>query len=122
MEPTNQIPECEETKCEETRKLLVATYYPPKMTFVVPKGIDLENKEQVKEYWVKYGVLYIALTNGKTLKVSSFQKVEDPVFKYPEETEIIDAEDEELDLDDYEDDYEESENEESENEESETED
>ena len=116
MEPTNQIPECEETKCEETRKLLVATYYPPKMTFVVPKGIDLENKEQVKEYWVKYGVLYINLTNGKTLKVSSFQGVEDPVFKYPEETEIIDAEDEELDLDDYEDDYEESENEESETE------
>ena len=122
MEPTNQIPECEETKCEEARQLLVATYYPPQMTFVVPKGIDLNNKEQVKEHWVKYGVLTIDLTNGKTLKVSSFQGVEDPDFKYPEETEIIDAEDEELDLDDYEDDYEESENEESENEESETED
>ena len=111
MEPTNQIPECEETKCEEARQLVVAYFYPPTMTFVVPKGIDLENKEQVKEYWVKWEVLYIDLTNGKTLKVSSFQGVEDPDFKYPEETDIKDAEDEGLDLDDYEDDYEESETE-----------
>lgn len=117
MEPANQIPECEETKCEEGRQLLIATYYPPKTTFVVPKGIDLENKEQVKGYWVKYGVLYIDLTNGKTLKVSSYiDGVEDPDFKYPEETEITYAEDEGFDLDDYEDDYEESENEESETE------
>ena len=102
MEPTNQIPECEETEREEVRQVLVATYFVPKETFIVPKGIDLNNKEQVKDHWVKYGVLYIDLTNGKTLKVDSFQGVEDSDYKYPKDTKITDAEDEGIDLEDYE--------------------
>ncbi len=108
MEPTNQIPECEETKCEETkceetkceetkceerRQVVIATYAAPRSTYVVPKGFDLENKEQVKDYWVKYGTLYIKLTNEKVLKVEALHGIEDPDYKYPEETHIEDSDD-----------------------------
>lgn len=107
MEPTNQIPECEETKCEEPeceekRQVVIATYAPPRYTYVVPKGFDLNNKEQVKEYWVKYGTLYIRLTNKKVLKVEALHGLEDPDYKYPDETEIEDADEGHYDAEDYE--------------------
>ena len=102
MEPTNQIPEC-----EEARQVVVATY---QYKFIVPKGIDLTNKEQVRWYESEHGVLTIYLEDGETmLKVSSFQDIEGPAVQQPDDLEIIDSIEEGLDLDDYEDNYEECE-------------
>jgi len=88
---------------DEVRQLVVATYYPPKHTFVVPKEIDLENKEQVSNWVVQYGHLYINLIDGKTIRVDSVCGIEEPDFKYPDEQEITNSAEEDIDLDDYKD-------------------
>ena len=102
MEPTSQIPECEETKCEEPRQVIASTYCPVTIFFIVPKGIDLNNKEQVVNHWVKYGVLFIELTDGKTIQVQAFFEPE-PDYKWPDKTVISDSNTENLDVEDYED-------------------
>ncbi len=39
--------------------------------FKVPSNVDLENKDQVKLWYVKWNILHIILTNGKTLEIDS---------------------------------------------------
>jgi hypothetical protein len=60
--------------------------------FCIPKNINLEDETQVECWEVKYNRLYIYLTNGKELKISSKGWIEDPGYKYPDKSEIVDAE------------------------------
>ena len=99
----SQSSQCSIEVNDEVRQLVVATYYPPKHTFVVPKGIDLENKEQVADWVIQYGNLYINLIDGKTIRVDSVYGIEEPDFKYPDEQEITDSAEEGIELDDYKD-------------------
>ena len=55
--------------------------------FVVPKNINLEDKTQVKEWWVKYNTLHILLTNGKHIEIES--QGWDNNYKYPDEQELL---------------------------------
>jgi hypothetical protein len=70
--------------------------------FCVPKNINLEDKTQVESWGVKYNRLYIYLTNGKKLEISSRGWIESFDYKYPniDEQKILDAEEVCIDDDD----------------------
>ena len=53
------------------KKLQQVVNYTVSVEFFVPKGIDLDNNEQVEEYWVENNVLYIKLKTGETIDVES---------------------------------------------------
>jgi hypothetical protein len=71
-------------------KCLVAEYRQT-TTFKLPLGLDLENKNIVEEYWVKWNTLTIKLENGETLTIAGSDCEDDK--KHPEETRLEDAED-----------------------------
>jgi len=71
-------------------KCLVAEYKQT-TTFKLPLGLDLENKNIVEEYWVKWNTLTIKLENGETLTIAGSDCEDDK--KHPEETRLEDAED-----------------------------
>ena len=85
------------------RNVVIATYAPPKATFILPEGIHLEDKTMIKSYSIKNYVLRIKLNDGKILKIRPYQDIEDPDFTYPEEIDFSTAEDEDIDIDDYDD-------------------
>lgn len=60
--------------------------------FRIPKNLDLENKEQVKFWGVKYNILYIVLTNGEELEIESEGWIENHDYKHPKTTSIENAE------------------------------
>ena len=51
--------------------------------FRIPSWIDLENKEQVENWGVKYNTLHIYLTNGKILDINSEDWISGQDYKYP---------------------------------------
>jgi hypothetical protein len=61
--------------------------------FRIPNHLDLENKEQVKFWGVKYNTLHIVLTNGEELKIESEQWVNAFDYKHPRKTSIENAKD-----------------------------
>jgi hypothetical protein len=70
-----------------SRKCVISTYtFSTK--FKIPKGIDLDNKDQVKSWGVKYARLYIYLTNGEELTIEDSYGIEDYDFKWSEKDEI----------------------------------
>jgi hypothetical protein len=73
--------------------------------FYIPKNINLEDETQVKSWGVKHNTLFIYLTNGKELEISSRGWIDSCDYKYPSETEILDAE--EVGIDDDDEDFEE---------------
>lgn len=71
--------------------------------FKIPRGLDLENPEQVKFWGVKYNVLEIQLTNDKTIEIHSEGWSDDFNFKYPDtDGDILDANEVCLDEEDFE--------------------
>jgi hypothetical protein len=78
------------TKMMKNMKCLVAEYRQT-TTFKLPLGLDLENKNIVEEYWVKWNTLTIKLENGETLIIAGSDCEDDK--KHPEETRLEDAED-----------------------------
>lgn len=79
----------------EQKKVLICSYTIDEC-FKIPIGLDLENKDQVKEWWVKYNRLYVELTNGTELEIESQGWIHNYDYKYPsnfdEETSIHNAE------------------------------
>lgn len=59
--------------------------------FKVPSNVDLENKEQVEDWWVRHNTLYIKLKNGNVLDIVS--QGYEICMKTPNDEEILDAED-----------------------------
>jgi len=50
---------------------IVRATYSNEDVFKVPSNVDLENKEQVEKWWIRYNILSIQLTNGKVLIIES---------------------------------------------------
>jgi hypothetical protein len=61
--------------------------------FKVPKNIDLENKEIVKNWYVKWNILHIILVNGKELNIGSEGWMDELDLKYPSEDPEIESSD-----------------------------
>jgi hypothetical protein len=85
------------------RNVVIATYAPPKATFILPEGIDLEDKTMIKSYSIKNNVLRIETYDGTYLAITPYQEIEDPDYMYPEEIDFSTVEDEEIDIEDYDD-------------------
>ena len=45
-------------------------------SYKIPKGIDLKNKEQVQDWFIKYNELVIILTNGKRIEIQQYRGYE----------------------------------------------
>ena len=71
-------------------KIVRATYYFEDI-FKVPSNVDLENKEQVEDWWIRHNTLYIKLKNGNVLDIVS--QGYEICMKTPNDEEILDAED-----------------------------
>jgi len=83
-------------KKEPERQVVVATYYSPSSVFKVPKGKDIN---KAHEWWIKYDTLYIYWTkededNKNVEEIEPTLKAcEASDYKYPQETEVELAED-----------------------------
>jgi hypothetical protein len=61
----------------------MATYAVP-YYFQVPKDIDLDDKTQVSQYFVKWNVLNIIMANGETIEIEPVYGPEvEPELKRP---------------------------------------
>jgi hypothetical protein len=56
--------------------------------FRIPKNLDLENKEQVKFWGVKYNTLHIVLADDEELEIEPEGLLENCDYKYPKNTSI----------------------------------
>lgn len=72
---------------EKQLQYVTATYYVEEC-FKVPRNIDLNDKSQVKEYYVKFDKLYINLTNGKKIEVDNDGWINNYDYKYPIDIEL----------------------------------
>lgn len=82
--------------------VLVATYNIEEC-FIIPKNIDIEDRTQVVEHWVRRRTLHIKLTNGKVITIHS-QGLSDNM-KYPDSTRVENAADYGYEPDDFEEDF-----------------
>ena len=76
---------------KDNRVVVRATYYPPEHIFKIPDGLDLEDKSVVESWYVKWGELYITYADGKEQKIGQYFE-NDMDFKWPENVEIVNAE------------------------------
>lgn len=90
----------EEKKEEKEPRMIVRATYTVSNEFRIPRGIDLEDKEQVESWGIKWDMMEIYLQNGNTIKIDPTYCVQDGHdFKRPDETEI-DEDDNQEDGDD----------------------
>ncbi len=82
----------------EHRKVVVAKYYIDTL-FVIPKGLDLEDKEKVSEWFVRWDTLHIFKTDGEHLEIEAHVHSGGGAQQYPDETHIKHGCDEGLDED-----------------------
>lgn len=76
-----------------TSKVVLVDYHYQE-AFKVPKGLDLEDKTKVTEWWVKWNTLHITLVDGTTLEIQPEWGNVGDCLKYPsDEPTIEDAED-----------------------------
>ena len=71
-------------------KIVIAEYHPPERVWKIPFGVDLEDKTQVKEWWIKWEYLHIEYTDGRKESLEVDREPEDD-FKYPVDQRIDDA-------------------------------
>jgi len=71
----------------ENRNVIVAEYK-VSSTFVIPEGIDIHDPEQVEEFWVRYDVLHIQMTDGREFTVEPYMSAKDSDFKIPDDIEV----------------------------------
>lgn len=71
---------------------VVIAHYSSESIFKIPKGLDLEDETQVKSWGVKWDKLFIELANGTDLTIESYGDggVD---YKWPNDTEIGEADD-----------------------------
>ena len=71
---------------------VVIAHYSSESIFKIPKGLDLDDKTQVKGWGVKWDKLFIELANGTDLTIESYGDggVD---YKWPNDTEIGEADD-----------------------------
>jgi hypothetical protein len=82
---------------EVKKQLVVRAFYTLQSSFRIPKGIDLDDKTVVREFFVKYNTLHIVLVNGKVIeREPCYSDIDVHDFKYPVSTDIDEAEDYEI--------------------------
>lgn len=69
--------------------------------FLIPSNINLENKEQVVNWWIKYNTLRVELKNGKILEINSIGLCDDIDMKHTDYEEILDADEAGYDDDEF---------------------
>jgi hypothetical protein len=74
-----------------SEKNIVVAIYKAFAYFPIPKGVDLEDKSVVEEWWVKRDNLYIKYVDGRFEEIENIVDNSDDM-KYPEETKIAPAE------------------------------
>jgi hypothetical protein len=78
----------------DTRKVLIAYYVPSEQRFRIPKGLDLEDKTKVEEYWVRRGRLHIKFVDGSFKHINSYYDFSDEKTPCEERIETDDEDDE----------------------------
>ncbi len=73
------------------RQVVSASYAYPDMYFKIPDGIDLEDKNVVENWYVKYGTLNIIYVDGREEEIGPVHDPYDFDFKWATDTEICDA-------------------------------
>ena len=56
----------------EKQKVLIAYYVPREQRFRIPKGLDLEDKTKVEEYWVRREQLHIKFVDGSFKHIQAY--------------------------------------------------
>ena len=78
---------------KDNRQVVWATYHAPESLFEIPDGLDLEDKTVVEDWWVKCDQLHIKYVTGDKISLppysSAMQDCED--YTYPNECEIVSA-------------------------------
>ena len=59
--------------------------------FKIPTNVDLENKNQVDYWYVKWNILHIKLTNGKILKIDPEGWFREFDLKHPSNDPVIES-------------------------------
>ena len=78
------------------RQVIVAVHHTERI-FKIPEGLDVEDKTVVKNWIVKWGILYIGYVNGEEETIE-FEWEDDHGCKYPD-AEIEDADDHNVEYD-----------------------
>ena len=56
-------------------------------TFVVPEWIDLDDRDQVEKWWIKWDTMYIEMVDGREIEVKPYIAAEDCAdYKRPDDT------------------------------------
>ena len=82
----------ESTKNTKGNRKIVHIDYHCDGYFKIPDGLDLEDKTVVESWGVKYNTLYIYYVDGREEEIEPVWDIE-PDWKYPNNCEIEDAED-----------------------------
>lgn len=88
----------------ENRSVIVAEYKVTS-TFVIPKDIDIDDKEQVENYYVKWDILHIEMVDGRTLRIEPYESASNYDLKHPDDITMQSAEEYGVDEDYKDDDY-----------------
>ena len=68
-------------------KQVIHAVYKVYSTFVIPEGIDLDDKEQVSKWWIKWDTMYIEMVDGREFKVRPYIIAGDSNdYKRPDDT------------------------------------
>ena len=84
-----------------TDRKVVRACYTSYDYYVVPTGLDLEDKTVVSSWGIKWGKLWINLTNGKEICITQPALEQEADHKFPDSTEIIEQEETIFDDDAY---------------------
>jgi len=91
-----------------SERKIVRVQYTHNDVFKIPKGLDLEDKTQVKNWGVKYNRLWIEKVDGTELTIEAEGWIQDFDYKRPDIAEIVDADEEGVEYSDDEEEEEES--------------
>jgi hypothetical protein len=82
-----------ETTTKQPMSKVVIASYNCQSAFRVPKGLDLDDKSQVKSWGVKWDRLYIELADGKEIQVENYWDDHCNDFEYPDDDPVIEEAD-----------------------------
>jgi hypothetical protein len=77
---------------EKKPRMVVRAIYRVENEFRIPRGIDLEDKEQVDSWGIKWDTMEIFLKNGQIIEVNPTFSIGDHDMKRPDDT-VIDEDD-----------------------------
>jgi hypothetical protein len=80
--------------------VVTAVFESPELHFRIPYGVDVEDKTQVTNWWVRYATLHIEYCDGRKEEIESIYSLDNSCdWKNPVDTSIEDAGDAGIDFD-----------------------